>query len=162
MNLNKITLIPSVLVVAALSTLVAFSPVNAATKGERMSFEQVDADGSGGVTSAELAARGAAQAAARFAKADTNGDGFLSAEELTEMAKARDQDRAEKRLARMLKHRDANEDGKLSAEEMTPSEEQTTKRFGRADKNDDGVLSAEEFEQASKRGNRGKRSKRGE
>lgn len=156
MNLNKITLIPSILAVAGLSALVALSPVNAATKGgERMSFEQLDANNDGALTEAELAAH----ATARFTAADTDGDGFLSADELTASSQKRNSERAAKRLERLMEHRDANNDGKLSAEEMAPSQDRAAKRFERADKNDDGTLSAEEFEAASKHG--GKRGKKG-
>ena len=153
MKLSKLATIPSMVSLAA---LIALSPVSATAKGggERVSFEQLDANGDGALTQEEMAAHGAK----RFADADTDGDGFLSAEELAEVAKARAGKRAEKRSAKMLKHLDANDDGKLSADEMKPSEERMAKRFERADKNDDGQLSQEEFEQAAKhRGHRGKK-----
>lgn len=159
MTLNKITLVPSILAVAALSTLVAFSPANAKGKGgheQRASFEQLDTDSSGSLTQAELAAHGAA----RFAAADTDGDGFLTAEEMTAAAEGRKAKRIEKRIERMMEHRDANNDGKLSAEEMAPDEDRVAKMFERADKNEDGSISKEEFEQASKRGHRGHKGKK--
>jgi hypothetical protein len=147
MNLNKISLVPSILTVAALSVAVALSPVSASAKGgDRPSFEQLDTNSDGALTPAELAAHGAA----RFAAADTNSDGFLDAEELEAAAKARDSKRAGKRIERMMEHRDANGDGKLSVEEMAPSEDRIAKRFERADKNDDGQLSEEEFEASAK------------
>jgi Ca2+-binding EF-hand superfamily protein len=150
MKLSKTFIVPSMV---ALAALIAFTPVSASAKGgERVTFEQLDADSDGALTPAELAAH----AATRFEAADANGDGFLTSEELTAMAKADANKRAEKRIEKMIKHRDADGDGKLNVAEMTPSEDRQTRRFERADKDGNGSLSAEEFEEGmSKRGHKG-------
>ncbi|MEM7319290.1 MAG: calcium-binding protein, partial [Pseudomonadota bacterium] len=72
-------------------------------KGQRITFEELDANGDGEITMAELEAR----QAARFAAADTDGDGKLTAAELTARANAR----VEKRVNKMLERHDANGDG---------------------------------------------------
>jgi Ca2+-binding EF-hand superfamily protein len=106
--------------------------------GARASFETLDADGSGELTVAELQAA----SLARFEQADANGDGFLSADEITR----KDNDRAAKRVARMIEKRDANGDGQLSLEEMQPSEDRLAKRLARLDTDGNGAISQEEFE----------------
>jgi Ca2+-binding EF-hand superfamily protein len=141
-----------IIVASALVATLAL-PFAASAKGEhrhglRVSFEQLDADGDGEVTQAEMAARGQA----RFDAADTDGDGFLSKEEIVSQMGAR----AAKRADKILEHRDANSDGKLSLDEISPDEDRIAKRFARADADESGGISEAEFEAASKhrRGNR--------
>ncbi len=106
-------------------------------RGERVSFEQLDANGDGFVTIEELQAQGQA----RFAETDTNGDGLLSAEEIA--AKA-DRDISD-RVAKMIEKRDTNGDGLLSQEEMQPNGDRAARMFDRLDDNGDGQISEEEF-----------------
>ena len=73
-------------------------------------FGQIDADGNGQITQAEMTAH----AQARFAAADTNGDGALDA---TEMLAARGQHSGRK-SQRMLKKFDADNNGSLDADEL--------------------------------------------
>ena len=105
-----------------------------------MSFEEIDADGNGEITQAEMDA----MKAARFAKVDANGDGALSIEELTAQGAQKAATRAEK----MLERRDANGDGVLSADEMSKPE-RSGKMFDRFDADGSGAISKEEFEEAS-------------
>jgi len=108
--------------------------------GMRMSFEEIDADGNGEVTQAEMDAI----KAARFATADTNGDGALSLEELSAQAA----ERAAAHAERMLEKRDANGDGVLSPDEMTKSH-RSGKMMDRFDTDGNGSISKAEFEEAS-------------
>lgn len=124
-------------------------------RGERPSFEELDTDGSGGLSPDELRA----PALERFAEADTDGDGGLSAEEMIAMAESRIADRAGRMHERMLERRDANDDGLLQFEEMAGAPLPQT-LFERADADENGEITAEEFEQArdrmvGRRGNRG-------
>lgn len=118
---------------------------------ERPAFEQLDADGDGKVTAAELEAYPAARAAERFAAADTNGDGALSPDEL---AASIDRMRSEAIMSRL----DSDGDGTISQTEMeaamgggrasaTPGE----RMLDRVDTDDDGAISAEEYNAFSER-----------
>jgi Ca2+-binding EF-hand superfamily protein len=80
-----------------------------------------------------------AQAAmARLMKADANGDGKLSKDEYTSIAKARG---ATNDGSRMFDRMDANHDGALDAAEIKVL---LAHRFARLDTNHDGILTAEE------------------
>lgn len=57
----------------------------------------------------------------RFKEADTNGDGFLTKEEM--------QASQQKRLDEMFERTDLNKDGKLSKEEMEKAREDMQKRW---------------------------------
>lgn len=123
-------------------------------RGERPSFEQLDTDGSGGLSPDEMRA----PALERFAAADANGDGGLSAEEMIAMAESRGADRAGRMFERMLARRDANDDGLLQFDEMAAPPRPET-MFERVDADENGEITAEEFEQAKDRmvGHRGNR-----
>ena len=108
--------------------------------GPRMSFEEIDADGNGEVTQAEMDA----MKAARFAASDTDGDGVLSLEELTAQGVKGVAERTEK----MLAQRDTNGDGVLSPDEMTNSR-RAVKILERFDTDGNGSISKDEFEEAS-------------
>lgn len=107
--------------------------------GPQMSFEEIDADGNGEITKAELEA----MKQARFTKADTDGDGRLSLEEMQAQA----QRHAAERAARMLERFDKNGDGGLSAEEL-PKPRHAGRMFERMDGDGSGSLSKQEFEEA--------------
>ncbi|MBE1283951.1 MAG: calcium-binding protein [Rhodobacteraceae bacterium] len=110
--------------------------------GERPSFEQLDTDGNGEISKAELENRGAA----RFATADSNGDGKLTVEEMI----AASQNRAQDRAAKMVKKFDTNGDGALSQDEL-PKPRHAGKMFERIDADGSGGISAEEFAEAKDR-----------
>lgn len=118
-------------------------------RGQRASFEQLDSDGSGEITLAEMQAAGLA----RFAAADANGDGLLTKEELI----VRVGTRGERRIDQMLERRDANNDGMLSTAELRPNTDRTEARFARLDTDESGGISKAEFEaQKARRGDRRK------
>lgn len=107
--------------------------------GPRMSFEEIDADGNGEVTKAEIEA----MKDAHFAKADTDGDGKLTLEEM----QARAREHANERAAQMLERFDTDKDGALTKEEM-PQPRRAGKMFDRMDADGSGGISKAEFENA--------------
>lgn len=127
-----------------------------APRGPRFDFAQVDADGDGKITQAEIDAH----AAARFAQSDTDGNGSLSVEELIARMQTRQDERLQRGAERMIERMDKNDDGVLSADEMAPRD--NSRMFARLDANDDGAISQDEMEKAKdrfekKRGKWGKR-----
>lgn len=107
--------------------------------GMNMSFEEIDADGNGEITQAEMEA----MKAARFTAADTDGDGSLSLDEL----KAQGLKKVEQRAAEMLERHDANGDGLLSQDEL-PKPRRSGHMFERMDADGSGSVSKAEFEEA--------------
>ena len=73
-------------------------------------FAELDADGDGSLTQAELEEGGKL----RFAKADKNKDGFLSHAELRNQMVEKMQQRSSRKMAKMMALRDTDKDGKLS------------------------------------------------
>ncbi|MEP4197471.1 MAG: EF-hand domain-containing protein [Aliishimia sp.] len=109
---------------------------------ERPSFETLDTDGDGQITSAEMEARGAG----RFALVDTNSDGGISLDEL----QATHAKRADDRAAKLMERLDTNGDKLLSAEEMSKSRRGggAGRLFKTADADKNGAISKAEFDQA--------------
>ncbi len=116
---------------------------------DRPSFSELDTDGDGNLSVAELQAR----ATARFEEMDANGDGVISAEESVAGASAKAGERAGMMFTRLLEWRDSDGDGALSQAEM--GDNTAEKMFMRADADGNGMISAEEFEQVQKRGPKG-------
>ncbi|OBY28376.1 EF-hand domain-containing protein [Leisingera sp. JC1] len=110
--------------------------------GPKMSFEEIDADGNGEVSKAEIEA----MKEARFAKADADGDGKLTLDEMQAHAQAR----ANERAAHMLERFDKDGDGALSKDEL-PQPRRAGKMFDRMDADGSGGISKEEFEDARMR-----------
>ena len=113
--------------------------------GPRHSFEQLDADADQRITKAEMAAH----QAQRFEQADTDGNGSLSADELTARMKARMAERGGEFAARMIERHDADGDGEISLAEMRPRH--ADRFFERADTDGDGAISAAEFAEMKSR-----------
>ncbi|MBE1296505.1 MAG: calcium-binding protein [Rhodobacteraceae bacterium] len=107
--------------------------------GPRASFEELDADGNGQVTKAEIEAH----RAARFAATDTDGDGKLSAAEI----EAEGVKRAAERAVRMIERHDSDGDGALGPDEL-PKSRQRGDMFARMDSDGNGAISKEEFQEA--------------
>lgn len=117
--------------------------------GEPMTFEQLDTNGDGMVTLAELQARGEA----RFNETDTDGNGSLSAEEM----KAKSERATDERIAKMIEKRDENGDGELSLDEVKPDGDRAEKMFERLDEDGDGNISQAEFDAMKDKRKGGKR-----
>ena len=110
--------------------------------GEGMTFEQLDVDGSGEITTEDLDAF----KSQRFAELDANGDGSVDLEEFTAHAQARAGERAAEMFARL----DADGDGSLSRDvlESRMGRGPGERMISRFDTDDSGGVSAEEFEAA--------------
>ncbi len=106
----------------------------------RPSFEMLDADKDGKLTQAELDAHKAQE----FVKADTDGDGMLSSEEMLARAKAQNGERMAKRISRMIARIDTDKDGMLSTSEMQAMP-RGKGMFNHMDADSDGAITAEEF-----------------
>jgi len=119
--------------------------------GPVMNFEEIDTDGDGKLTQAEMEAH----AKARFTAADTDGNGKLSADEMKAAAEKRAEERraqrAERMVTRMLERMDADKDGELSFEEMPGQKSQADTMFGRLDADGDGAISKDEMDKARER-----------
>ncbi len=116
--------------------------------GPRFDFDAIDANGDGKITQAEIDA----YRLAKFAEADTDGDGNLSVEELAAQAEARKAEREARRaemgaerIAKMVEKKDTNGDGMLSADEMGDGD-RAAKMFEKLDTDGDGAISKEELE----------------
>ena len=136
------------------TAILASAPVMARQHGgPRPDFSQLDANGDGQITQAEVKAFGAAE----FAKADAYGDGSLTLEELTARAKTDRVRKMDKRAKRVLKRLDSDGNGTIELAEM--EEKQGGMRmFDRMDENEDGVITQEEFD--AKKGKRHRKEKR--
>ena len=143
--------ISGILVLGIGAGMVGMASANQGKHGPRgfgdVKFETLDLNSDGKISPDELSA----QKDARFKLADTNGDGMLSVEEM----QAQSRMRSEKRIKRMLEHRDSNADGMLSMQELAKGRD-GSKFFKRFDKDGDGSISAEEFAKL-----KGKWAKRG-
>ncbi|MFN0262953.1 hypothetical protein ACKTEK_03645 [Tepidamorphus sp. 3E244] len=119
-------------------------------KGLERMFEKADLDGDGNLTADEVNQI----RSERFARVDLDGDGNLT---ITEIAKAQEAARQAMRDARALRSvanargftkTDADENGSISAEEYTSARE---RMFSRLDTDGDGGISAEELSAAKER-----------
>lgn len=127
-------------------------------------LQAIDADSSGTISAAEVAAFHEA----RFTQADANGDGMIDANEIVALVPLRDgasSKRQERRAARLTRHLDTNEDGAISLAEFSADERQD-RLFARLDRDGDGTLSAEEIAKVQERmnkrgGKRGGKKQRG-
>lgn len=130
-----------------MATGAAFAHDNGGGRGDHMdrpSFAEIDTDGDGQLTKAELAA----VRAAKFAERDTDGNGEISLEEMA----AGHEGRKAGRMERMFKYLDTDESGGISLSEMTQKDDRAEKRFVMMDADENGTISEEEFDNGGKRG----------
>lgn len=106
---------------------------------ERPTFAELDADGDGQVTTAEMDAYGKA----RFDEADTDGNGTLSAEEMAARVEQKMHERMAQGAAERLRVMDEDGDGALSYDEMAGA--RSGRMFRRIDADGDGSISADEY-----------------
>ena len=109
-------------------------------RGPEDMFEKFDLNADDEITREEIENA----KAARFASADSDGDGLISAEEMQAQMAAN----IEKHQQAMFSRRDADKDGFLSADEMQGGRrgEMHERMFERADANEDGKITREEAE----------------
>lgn len=123
----------------------------------RPNLEAVDTDQDGNITRDEMAAH----RANRFASADANGDGQVSATEFEAFAEAERERRFQERQSRRFAKLDTNSDGVVSlAEHEAHAEARMDRMFERVDTDGDGVITEAERE-AAKEKMRERRGKRG-
>jgi Ca2+-binding EF-hand superfamily protein len=99
-------------------------------------FDRIDANHDGVITQDEYIAA----ATARFNKADTNGSGELTAQQIA--SSPRTVKREQHFAAREVKHMDTNGDGVVSQDEYVAA---AKTRFAKLDKNGDGFIDADEM-----------------
>ncbi len=143
------------LTTALVITLAGMGVAGAASAGQHRiklpSFEELDTNGDGSITRAELDAKHAA----KFAENDLNGDGFLDATELLQAAKDRPakgpraKDRpmpgagnADDMVAKIMENGDTDGDGQISKDEAKGP---LARNFDKADSNGDGFIDADEL-----------------
>ena len=131
------------------------APVALADRGHRggLAFDEIDADNSGAITPAEVAAF----QTARFTAADGNADGQIDAGEALDLVPTRGEHRKGDRFfSRMLNRLDTNDDELISAAEYAATD-RSDRMFERLDSNEDGEITRAELESARKgHGKRGK------
>lgn len=123
-----------------------------------MMLETLDANQDGSISKDEVNAH----RADRFASADMNGDGLVTADEFEAFAQAERAQKQEERRARRFAKLDADGDGFVTAEEHAAAgDERMERMFNRIDTDGDGVISESEREAAKERmkERRGKRGK---
>lgn len=106
-----------------------------------LDFATLDTDGDGALTEADLEAR----IAARFAQADADGSGGLSATEMVAMAEIIRQEQMAARMARALSRVDDSGDGELQLDELQARAPAAVHLFDRVDADNDGAITPEEF-----------------
>ncbi len=136
-----------------LATAVGVTAVSVAAKeggkmgkrgGAMHSFEQLDTNGDGFVTAEELSA----QVSARFDGLDADDNDLISREELLAHAQSEGNERMVNGLDKMFARMDANKDGALSEEEMKPREDRAARMIEKMDADKDGKISKAEFDAA--------------
>ncbi len=149
--MNKTTLKITTVMIAALgvamgSALAKGHPHEGQRRGEQM-FDKADINGDGQISADEIEAAKKKS----FAKMDVDGDGYLTEADREVVREQRQQKRAkmrekmQERRAERLEKIDSNGDGKISEREFMAAE---SGRLDKLDQNQDGLISKEEAEDA--------------
>lgn len=131
------TLLPTLLLGGATAFAAAAGP-GAQPAASQQKGQQIDANGDGAISMEEVAA----MQADRFKKLDLDGNGEVTADELTEHTLTVQRKRIARMAEMQVNRLDSNKDGVVSEEEFTASAEEG---FARRDANDDGELTREEM-----------------
>lgn len=137
--------------------ITAFTPAFARSgdhgpRGLRFNFEEMDLNSDGKITQEEMAE----YREAKFAAQDTDGNGLLSSEELVNAVIEQAKTQSQKRVERMIEHRDTDGDGQISLAELPGNGDRASKFFNRLDANGDGEISSDEMQAMQERFGHGK------
>jgi Ca2+-binding EF-hand superfamily protein len=105
---------------------------------------RADTDGDGRISRAEATAAGSQKSGAWFDKLDTNHDGYVTQEEISQ-AKATRRADMKQRFEERFGEADTNKDGQLSLDEVQAKMPRLADRFTTLDKDKNGFLSKEEL-----------------
>lgn len=147
------------ILIASVAIVAGVSAAYAQDRGPRdggMTFEELDVDGSGEITTSDVEAL----RTQRFAAIDTDGDGSVTESEFIAHTEARAGERAAEMFARM----DADGDGILSRDALESRRGRVPfeRMLSRLDGDNSGGINAEEFEEARERFAERRGGKRGE
>ena len=106
---------------------------------------RADTDGDGRVSRAEAEAASSKKSTEWFDKLDTNKDGYVTQDEVSQ-AKATRRADMKARFDERFKEADANNDGQLSLDEVQARMPRLADRFNTLDKDQIGMLTREELE----------------
>jgi Ca2+-binding EF-hand superfamily protein len=154
----KISLSTCALALAALLAAPAMagdSPKSDASPDGPRGIMRADINGDGKVSKEEAAALHDKVQGDWFARTDTDGDGFLTQDEIRNArATRRDHSRGEMkdRMAERFKEADANNDGQISLDEAQAKMPRLAERFTALDTDKNGMLSKEELKRGGPRG----------
>lgn len=141
---------------ALIFTLAASVAVAQGPRGAAGLFERLDTNQDGQITRAEAEAH----RDARFVAADTDADGFLTAEEILAQWRNRTSGGVpSRRIAHIIDRLDADDDGRLSAAEMPGRRPNHITLFDRIDTNGDNVITRAEATSAHDLNRLGKRGR---
>ena len=105
---------------------------------------RADTDGDGRVSRAEAEAAGSKKSTEWFDKLDTNKDGYVTQDEISQARATRRAD-MQARFNERFQEADANQDGQLSLDEVQAKMPRLADRFTTLDKDKNGTLSKEEL-----------------
>ena len=111
---------------------------------------RADTNGDGKVSRDEAAALHDKTQGEWFAKVDSNGDGYLTQEEVRQARETRHQQRGDhkERLEERFKEADSNGDGQLSLDEAQAKMPRLAERFTTLDADKNGMLSKDELKRS--------------
>jgi hypothetical protein len=153
---TKMTYKKSITAIITLSMIGSAALVSADETTGRKTYQkpqlsEIDVNGDSLISKLEFLAH----TKTRFDKADTDGDGALSSDELLLQISTK----ASARVQKMINRADTNADGLLGFDELETarSKGRGSNMFNKLDTDNDGQLNQEEFSKVKKRGGKGKK-----